>query len=42
MLGGRKIEILIEDDESNPTAGVAAARKLLDVSEGQRDHWRAE
>ena len=32
VLGGRKIEILVEDDESNPTAGVAAARKLLDVS----------
>ncbi|KAI3592078.1 ABC transporter, substrate-binding protein (cluster 4, leucine/isoleucine/valine/benzoate) (plasmid) [Cupriavidus sp. U2] len=32
LLGGRKIEILVEDDESNPTAGVAAARKLLDVS----------
>ncbi|MGF6743967.1 ABC transporter substrate-binding protein [Paraburkholderia atlantica] len=32
VLGGRKIEIVVEDDESNPTAGVAAARKLLDVS----------
>lgn len=28
---GKKIEILVEDDESNPTAGVAAARKLIDV-----------
>ncbi|WP_059414969.1 ABC transporter substrate-binding protein [Cupriavidus basilensis] len=31
VLGGRKLEILVEDSESNPTAGVAAARKLLDV-----------
>lgn len=29
---GRKLEILVEDSESNPTVGVAAARKLLDVS----------
>jgi len=28
---GRKIEILVEDDETNPTAGVAGARKLIDV-----------
>jgi branched-chain amino acid transport system substrate-binding protein len=28
---GRKIEILIEDDQSNPEAAVRAARKLLDV-----------
>ncbi|WP_416046773.1 ABC transporter substrate-binding protein [Cupriavidus basilensis] len=32
VLGGRKLEILVEDSESNPTAGVAAVRKLLDVS----------
>jgi branched-chain amino acid transport system substrate-binding protein len=28
---GRKIEILIEDDQSNPEAAVRAARKLIDV-----------
>lgn len=28
---GRKLEIVIEDDQSNPEAGVRAARKLLDV-----------
>jgi branched-chain amino acid transport system substrate-binding protein len=28
---GRKIEILVEDDQSNPEAAVRAARKLLDV-----------
>lgn len=32
VLGGRLLEIIVADDESNPTAGVAAARKLLDVS----------
>ncbi|MCL2896065.1 ABC transporter substrate-binding protein [Brenneria tiliae] len=32
VLNGRKIEIIVADDESNPTAGVAAARKLIDVS----------
>ncbi|MBB3211839.1 branched-chain amino acid transport system substrate-binding protein [Herbaspirillum sp. Sphag1AN] len=32
VLGGRRLEIVVADDESNPTAGVAAARKLLDVS----------
>ncbi|MCZ2495413.1 ABC transporter substrate-binding protein [Xylophilus sp. Kf1] len=32
LLGGRKVEVVIEDDESNPTAGVAATRKLLEVS----------
>lgn len=31
VIDGRKIEVLVEDSESNPTAGVAAARKLLDV-----------
>lgn len=31
ILGGRKIEVLIEDSESSATAGVAAARKLLDI-----------
>src|SRR4051812_45612445 len=28
---GRKIEVLIEDDQSNPEAAVRAARKLIDV-----------
>ena len=28
---GRKIEIIIEDDQSNPEAAVRAARKLIDV-----------
>lgn len=32
ILGGRPIEVVVVDDESNPTAGVAAVRKLLDVS----------
>lgn len=31
VLGGRKLEVLVEDTESNATAGVNAARKLLDV-----------
>lgn len=30
-VNGRKVEILIEDDQSNPEAGVRAARKLIDV-----------
>lgn len=28
---GRKLEILVEDDQTNPEAGVRAARKLIDV-----------
>jgi branched-chain amino acid transport system substrate-binding protein len=28
---GRKIELVVEDDQSNPEAGVRAARKLIDV-----------
>ncbi|WP_398466009.1 ABC transporter substrate-binding protein [Tardiphaga sp.] len=28
---GRKLELVVADDESQPTAGVAAARKLIDV-----------
>lgn len=31
ILGGRMIELFVEDDETNATAGVKAARKLLDV-----------
>jgi len=33
ILGGRPLEILVEDTESNPTAGVNAARKLMDTDE---------
>lgn len=33
VLGGRPLEILVEDTESNPTAGVNAARKLMDTDE---------
>ena len=32
VLGGRPLEVVVIDDESNPTAGVAAVRKLLDVN----------
>lgn len=32
LLGGRPIELLIEDSESNPTAGATATKKLLDVN----------
>ena len=28
---GRKVEVIIEDDQSNPEAAVRAARKLIDV-----------
>lgn len=28
---GRKLELLVADDETQPTAGVAAARKLIDI-----------
>ena len=31
VLGGRKIELFIEDDETSATAAVKAARKLLDI-----------
>lgn len=31
LLGGRKLEILIEDSESNATAGVNAAKKLIEA-----------
>jgi branched-chain amino acid transport system substrate-binding protein len=31
VLGGRKLEILVEDSESNATAGVNAAKKLIEV-----------
>ncbi|WP_085026438.1 ABC transporter substrate-binding protein [Ensifer aridi] len=30
-VNGRKVEVLIEDDQSNPEAAVRAARKLIDV-----------
>ncbi|WP_421709456.1 ABC transporter substrate-binding protein [Algihabitans sp.] len=32
LLGGRKIDLVIEDSESIPTAGVAATKKLLEVN----------
>lgn len=32
LLGGRKIELFVEDDETNPSSAVKAARKLLDVN----------
>ena len=32
ILGGRKLRLYVEDSESNPTAGLTAARKLLDVN----------
>lgn len=31
VLGGRPIHVVVEDSESNATAGVAVARKLIDV-----------
>ncbi|MGC1532315.1 MAG: ABC transporter substrate-binding protein, partial [Bradyrhizobium sp.] len=31
VLGGRKLELFVEDDETNATAAVKAARKLLDI-----------
>ena len=33
ILGGREIEIIAEDSETNPTSAVRAARKLLDVDQ---------
>lgn len=32
LLGGRKLALYIEDSETNPTAGVAATKKLLEVN----------
>ena len=32
VLGGRKLQLFIEDSETNPTAGVAATKKLLEVN----------
>ena len=32
ILGGRKLHLFIEDSETNPTVGVTATRKLLDVN----------
>jgi branched-chain amino acid transport system substrate-binding protein len=32
ILGGRKLKLYIEDSESNPTVGVAATKKLLEVN----------
>jgi ABC-type branched-subunit amino acid transport system substrate-binding protein len=36
VLGGRKIELFIEDDETSATAAVKAARKLLDIDKDAR------
>src|SRR5262249_44068839 len=32
VVGGRKLKLYIEDSESNPTVGVAATKKLLEVN----------
>ena len=32
ILGGRKLRLFIEDSETNPTVGVTATRKLLEVN----------
>ncbi len=32
ILGGRKLRLYIEDSETNPTVGVTATRKLLEVN----------
>ena len=32
ILGGRKFKLYFEDDESSPTAGLAATKKLLEVN----------
>lgn len=32
ILGGRKLRLFIEDSETNPTVGVAATKKLLEVN----------
>ena len=32
ILGGRKLHLYIEDSETNPTVGVTATRKLLEVN----------
>ena len=35
---GRQIELVVEDDQTNPEAAVRAARKLIDVEQGAGDH----
>ena len=35
---GRKIETIVEDDQTNPEAAVRAARKLIEVEQGAGDH----
>jgi branched-chain amino acid transport system substrate-binding protein len=35
VLGGRKFRLFFEDDESTPTAGVAATKKLLEIHKCQ-------
>ncbi len=33
ILGGRPLELIVEDSETNPTAGLAATKKLLEVDD---------
>jgi branched-chain amino acid transport system substrate-binding protein len=35
ILGGRKFKLYFEDDESSPTAGLAATKKLLEINKCQ-------
>jgi branched-chain amino acid transport system substrate-binding protein len=35
ILGGRKFKLFFEDDESTPTAGLAATKKLLEINKCQ-------
>ena len=35
ILGGRKLRLFFEDDESSPTAGLAATKKLLEIHKCQ-------
>ena len=35
ILGGRKFKLFFEDDESTPTAGLAATKKLLEIHKCQ-------
>jgi len=35
ILGGRKLKLYVEDSESNPTVGVAATKKLLEINKAE-------
>jgi branched-chain amino acid transport system substrate-binding protein len=35
IMGGRKVKLFFEDDESTPTAGLAATKKLLEINKCQ-------